>query len=62
MGIYYKRVVDPFSVQMITESFENSGNWSGTLSDPNYPSSFTGFSTPSDTTPVESFELADGWT
>jgi hypothetical protein len=66
MGVVFYKRVDPFfnagGGVTITESFEYEGNWPGTLSDPNYPNTFTGFSTPSDTTPLESFELSDGWT
>jgi hypothetical protein len=54
-----RQYVDPFSVGTRTplESFEYAGNWPGTIADPvNYPPTFTGFSTPSNETPLESFE------
>jgi hypothetical protein len=59
MPQYYR--VDPWNVQSVSETFEYSGNWPGTLQDPNYPATFTGFDTPSNTTPLESFEPAGGW-
>lgn len=42
-------------------SFEYDESWPGTLANPNYPATFTGFSTPSDQTPLESFEASGGW-
>jgi hypothetical protein len=59
---------DPASVYATTSpflgvgaSFEYGEAWSGTLPDPGYPASFTGFAAPSAITPLESFEYATAW-
>lgn len=45
----------------VAVSFEYGEVWPDTLPDPDYPSTFAGFSTPSAITPLESFELAGSW-
>lgn len=46
---------DPWTTSVAT-SFEYVESWPGTLADSGYPDTFTGFLTPSDATPLESFE------
>jgi hypothetical protein len=58
MSLYFYRL-DP--VTQISANFEYSEGWSGTIIDTNYPATFTGFNTPSNETPLESFENSGGW-
>lgn len=45
----------------VSDSFEYAGGWPQTIQNPDYPSTFAGFDSPSDTTGAESFETAGGW-
>lgn len=44
----------------LTESFEYSENWSGTIENINYPDTFLGFDSPFASI-SESFEPSNGW-
>ena len=44
----------------LSESFEYSENWSDTISNAEYPNTFTGFNSPL-TTLSEEFNVSDGW-
>lgn len=45
----------------VETSFEFNEAWPGTRNDLDYPDTFTGFSTPTNITPLENFELETAW-
>lgn len=57
----YQGPINPWGTGTPLESFEYAGNWSDTIDNTSYYTTFTGFSTPSAQTPLESFEAAGGW-
>jgi hypothetical protein len=62
MGLCFKRITDIFMEPLasISSNFEYSESWSGTISDINYFSSFTGFESP-EASITSSFEPSEGW-
>lgn len=49
------------SIVTMEEKFEFAEGWPGTIADPLYPDSYTGFTTTPTATELESFEFAEDW-